>query len=258
MDLLAKQIDRYLHALGAEKYTLQLVHAQGLMRAYRGVKEAKDFDGNMLAWLKAKNAEGYQIYCRPIGWQYVLLDDLTPDNLARAKELAPCVVMETSPANFQAWLRLNAVPGSREEALSICRELADLLGADRGSAEPDHVGRLPAFTNRKEKYRTAKGYPFVKLPVATPVKTSFYPQGGALCLKEHSTPLLNGMNAPVHHAGHDRSRSDFNLACMLIRQGKTDGHIREQLERLSEKAQGRKDDYIGRTIANARKAVTRC
>ncbi len=265
MENITRQIlARYFEALGAETYLLRLVHTQGAAPAMGGVRTVAEIL-KQTEWLKLKNLEGYQIYCRPIGWQYVLIDDLPPETLPRANELSPCIVMETSPNNFQAWLRLATVPNTREEALSVCRELAELLGADKGSAEPDHVGRLPSFTNRKEKYRTAKGFPFVRLLVSKKNISSFSPKGGRVLKEEtpvHTPPLSNGaaLSAPVQSPkkSNDRSAADFNLACMLIRQGKSDEHIREQLEHKSEKAQGRRGDYIGRTIANARKAVTRC
>jgi hypothetical protein len=256
MELLQKHIDRYLAALEASEYVLQLVHAPGLLRPYRGTVTAEAFGmAERLKWLRAKNMEGYQIYARPVGWRYVLLDDITPEALPHALQLRPCIVMETSPKNYQAWLRLEEEPGSRAEALAICRELAGMLGADRGSAEPDHVGRLPGFTNRKEKYRMAKGFPFVRLWQAQPCLTPFQPKGTfepAQSAPVHGYPSNNGV---LNGAGQDRSRADFNLACMLVRQGKSDAHIRERLEATSEKAQGRRDDYIGRTIYNARRAV---
>ncbi|WP_375562147.1 hypothetical protein ACE193_06240 [Bernardetia sp. OM2101] len=57
--------------------------------------------------------------------------------------------------------------------------------------------------------------------------------------------------------GIDRSRQDFNTCCMLIRQNKTDEFIRNELLKNSEKAQGRRDNYIDTTIKNARKRLNR-
>jgi hypothetical protein len=56
-------------------------------------------------------------------------------------------------------------------------------------------------------------------------------------------------------SGPDRSLIDFNVCCMMIRQGKSDSEIRAYLETITTKQNDRKDDYIGKTIANARKVA---
>ena len=58
-------------------------------------------------WLKAKNMEGAAVYIRPFGEHRLsLIDDLKPETLQRLKSegFQPCLVVQTSPNNYQAWL----------------------------------------------------------------------------------------------------------------------------------------------------------
>ena len=244
-------VDNTLVATNASAYLIRLIHETQ-------VPITKRVDPLQLLkevpYYQAKNREGYNVYFRPVGYEFVLLDDLHRETLSELARLKPCLLLETSPGNYQAWVRLREVPQAREEAVNICQELAVLLAADMGSAEPDHVGRLPGFTNRKPKHRREDGfYPFVKLHKWEARESDFSPQGG-----------LVGQINPVtgHHRktdDHDRSRADFNLCCMLVSQGKTDDFIRHQLETTSQKAKEvrRSFDYIGKTIRNARARLGR-
>jgi hypothetical protein len=121
----------------------------------------------------AANAQGAAIYirlgpgCRTRHPGIVLLDDL--DNQALAgldgQGFAPCLVVETSPGNFQAWvrlLRIGSIPYELAHAAS--RALAARFDGDPRAVSPLQPGRLPGFTNRKEKYAAADGrYPFVRM-----------------------------------------------------------------------------------------------
>ncbi len=77
---------------------------------------------------------------------------------------APAVVVETSPANFQAWLK-HPEKLSKEIGTAAARALARRFGGDPGAADWRHFGRLSGFTNKKPAYRDpATGlHPFVKL-----------------------------------------------------------------------------------------------
>lgn len=235
-------LTRYMDALNAEKYTVQLTHPVG-----KPVRLTLNRSGLLKTakYLLHKNACGYNIYARPVGYGYVLLDDLKRDVLTELAKLKPCLLLETSPGNYQAWVILPVAPGSREQAVSICQELAQRFAADPGSAEPDHIGRLPGFTNRKEQYRNGQGlYPFVKLHGAEHRISLYTPKGGLCEIKRESKAKT---------VGHDRSRSDFRFVCGLIFQRKPDELIAEALRLSSEKARQRGDEYINRTIINARR-----
>jgi hypothetical protein len=244
-------VENTLTALDASEYIVRLIHQiqPPINKRLEPTQLLKE-----IPYYQAKNREGYNIYFRPVGYEFVLLDDLSREALFELAKLKPCLLIETSPANYQAWVRLKAIPQSREEALQICKELAATLAADMASAEPDHIGRLPGFTNRKPKHRKPDGlFPFVKLHKWEARESDFSPRVG---LVGQTNP------ANVHRSktgDRDRSREDFNLCCMLINQGKPDHFIWQQLEATSQKAKEvrRSYDYIGKTIKNARTKMER-
>jgi hypothetical protein len=250
-----KAVTSYLLALQTDSYVIQLVHSDSKQFKARRVIWRPETLGKAetIDYLRHMNANGYHIYCRPVGYQYVLIDDIKPGMLSQLEQAKPCLIMRTSPNNYQAFLLLPEIPSSREIAVSVCKEACSAFGGDIGSAEPDHVGRLPGFTNRKEAYRSAQGqFPYVELYKAEHQYTNFSPQG-APCAQ---IALVTPASVPVQKSSvPDRSRQDFNEVCKLIRQGKTDEQIRRIMESVSEKARGRRDDYIGRTINNARRIL---
>ena len=117
--------------------------------------------------LKRSNKLGSAIYIRgprDRDHDLILVDDIQAFTPARmeADGLKPAVVVETSPGNFQAWVRLGEpVPADvRREAAMI---LAERYGGDTAAADAHQSGRLAGFTNGKPEHRTAKGSPFVLL-----------------------------------------------------------------------------------------------
>jgi len=94
-----------------------------------------------------------------------LVDDLKADTFVRMKAdgFAPAAVVETSPGNFQAWLKhgevLDEMTSTRAAKL-----FAERYGGDPGSADWRHFGRLAGFTNPKPSRRLASGLqPFARL-----------------------------------------------------------------------------------------------
>ena len=115
-----------------------------------------------IAWLKRQNAGGDDIYIRPKGSVGLLfVDDLAAAAVARlrAEGLAPAVVVESSPGNFQAWVRVSITPIAPALASAAARELAVRYGGDPQSAAWRHYGRLAGFTNRKPSRRQPTGLP---------------------------------------------------------------------------------------------------
>jgi RepB DNA-primase from phage plasmid len=124
-----------------------------------------------IGWLRHENWDGRNIYVRPQGEHNLsLVDDLKAGNLVQMEQagFTPAVVIETSPCNFQAWLK-HPEQLSKEMGTAAARALAVKFGGDRGAADWRHYGRLAGFTNRKEKYRddSTSLYPFVKVIQAT-------------------------------------------------------------------------------------------
>ena len=72
---------------------------------------------------------------------------------------------ETSPGNFQAWIRLIAsgtVPYTTMNV--IASYLADAFDGDPRAVSPRQPGRLPGFTNRKPKHVKEDGsFPFTRI-----------------------------------------------------------------------------------------------
>jgi hypothetical protein len=119
--------------------------------------------------MRLQNLQGRNVYVRPHGeHDLTMVDDLKRESIDRmfASGFKPAVVVETSPGNFQAWLKHSRVL-SREVSTSAARALADEFGGDKGAADWRHFGRMAGFTNRKVKYQSEDGlFPFVRLHAA--------------------------------------------------------------------------------------------
>jgi RepB DNA-primase from phage plasmid len=121
-------------------------------------------------WLKHQNQAGRNIYVRPNGeHQLSLVDDLKREAVGAMKRsgFQPALVLETSPGNFQAWMKHpEALP--KDLGTAVARALAEKFGGDTGAADWRHFGRLAGFTNRKPKYLDIQTglYPFVRLSEA--------------------------------------------------------------------------------------------
>jgi hypothetical protein len=122
-----------------------------------------------LDWLASENAKGHHIYIRPSGLsQLTLIDDLTRNSLKRLIDTGytPACVVETSPGNFQAWLK-HAWSLTAQEGTVAAKILAERFGGDPNSADWRHFGRLAGFTNPKPQYRLPNGlFPYSQLKFA--------------------------------------------------------------------------------------------
>jgi RepB DNA-primase N-terminal domain len=95
-----------LDAMGAASFDLGVKRLNGtmLLRQGWGAKQVL----KALLWLRRENLNHGHIYIRPAGAHGLsLLDDLTAASVARMKAegFAPAALVESSPGNFQAWLR---------------------------------------------------------------------------------------------------------------------------------------------------------
>jgi len=168
-ELTARAVDRQLRAMGAERYDIGLIHQvtdRPIPRLYTHEQAL-----HAVGWLRARNAEGYNIYVRPLADEgmnvgLVLVDDLSADRIAQMHRdgFGPAAVTETSPGNYQAWVRLADRPIAADLATVAARELMERYGGDPASADYKHYGRLAGFTNRKPERAQPNGLqPFVKL-----------------------------------------------------------------------------------------------
>jgi hypothetical protein len=153
-----------LAAMGGSAFELGVLRADGTM-LLRAPVESR-FVARALAWLRHENACGGHIFVRPAGLSpLILVDDLGAEAVALMKRTGfePAALVETSPGNFQAWLK-HERPLDREIAREAARALAERFGGDPSSASWRHFGRLAGFTNQKPSRRLASGRaPFVLL-----------------------------------------------------------------------------------------------
>ena len=156
--------DRSLEAIQRQ------VTALDVPRFEVGIREAKT--GQMMnrewsraeleqsaAWLKRMNAKGNDVYIRPAGEHgLVLVDDLKPQALERMKAegFAPAATIETSPGNYQAWVKLSDKPLSADVRRIAAQGLAKQYGGDSR-----HYGRLAGFTNQKPQHARDGRQPYV-------------------------------------------------------------------------------------------------
>jgi hypothetical protein len=153
-----------LEAMGATSFDVGVKRFDGTMilREGWGAKQVL----KALLWLRRENLNQGHIYIRPAGLHGLsLVDDLTAAAIQRMKAegFASAAVVESSPGNFQAWLKHGQV---LTEALSTqaAKQLAERFGGDRGIADWRHFGRLAGFTNPKPNRRLASGLqPFARL-----------------------------------------------------------------------------------------------
>jgi len=165
---------RQLAAMPCRLYEVRLIHS-GSRKPYPGVRQWSALqlsDPATVGFLRIRNREGYDVYFRPYAGDhnagYILLDldDPAPGILAhlRAQGHEPCVVVETSPGRWQAWIRVSTEPLLPAPATLIAKRLAQIYDADRASADWRHLGRMSGFTNRKPQRCRADGLPpWVKL-----------------------------------------------------------------------------------------------
>lgn len=148
------------------------VYEVGIFDMAKDVMHTRVYDRATLlrsvGYLRQRNATGANLYIRPAGEHaFSLIDDLNAASVAALAEkgFRPCVVIETSPGNFQAWVnhgqKLPAALGTE-----AAKTLAENFGGDPGAAAWRQYGRLAGFTNRKPKYELDGKFPFCRLKTA--------------------------------------------------------------------------------------------
>jgi hypothetical protein len=173
MDRTRIAVSRMLQALGAPAYDLGVLSERGMLPGLAALTESRVL--SKLSLLKAHNARGSHIYVRPSGeHRFTVLDDLAYDSVQNmvAEGYEPCVVVETSPNNFQAWLKHDHTYPTRLSTF-VAQTLAERFHGDPSAADWRRFGRLPGFTNCKSKYLRPDGlFPFVLLRDATGIQYS--------------------------------------------------------------------------------------
>lgn len=281
MDKTVVAVRRQVTAMGCDVFEVGLFkpHAQN-----GAVMLPRTWDADTLlrslAWLRRENRDGRSIYIRPKGEHNLsLVDDLTRDAVAAMKRggFSPALVVETSPRNYQAWLK-HPEQLHKELSTAAARTLAEKFGGDRGAADWRHFGRLAGFTNRKQKYMDATTalYPYVKLIEAEGRIYSAAPRFLAgvnrtfeerkaerdrlrnqlMCGETHhcrDLKSIEAFRANPRYAG-DGTRIDLAYALYAFSRGATEDDVRAAISSrdLSHKgSKKRQDEYVERTLKKA-------
>ena len=283
MDWTARAVERQIRAMGCEMFELGLFNPE--IRDQGPVMIPRTWDAETLVrsvpWLRRENCGGRNIFCRPKGEHNLsLIDDLNAAAVAEMKRsgFGPTLVVETSPKNFQAWLKHpRALP--LELSTAVAKELAVKFGGDSGAADWRHFGRLAGFTNRKTKYCDVVSglYPFVHLvessgrgyPAAEQFVVSVEKEverrrdrrertaKNFAISAPHRSKDINEFRSDVRY-GSDGTRVDLAYAIYALAHGSSVNQIELALRSrdLSHKgSEKRQDDYIERTIKKAFAAV---
>lgn len=177
-----RQVESFVEALGCATFDVGQVFPPraGQARGFGRWSEPLD-RGQIITALPqcaAANACGGAIFVR-VNEQaghpgIILLDDLTAGAVQRLAEegFTPSAVIETSPGNFQAWIRL--VPEDETIVRATVKAAIDYLvgrfGADPRAVSPVQPGRVPGFLNRKDRHLSADGsFPWVRLRTVNPL-----------------------------------------------------------------------------------------
>lgn len=280
MDRTYLAIRRQLEGMGCQKYDIGIRDASGkgmMSRLWRRDEVLKS-----VAFLKKANFNGADIYIRPAESEgLILIDDLGLGTLARmdAEGCNPAVIIQTSPQNYQAWVRVSRDQVDTRLATQVAKLLAERYGGDPNSADWRHYGRLAGFTNRKPLYRcpyvlaercngaTAKRATELLAEAQKRVEEA----EASTVAKRTATPIhtpLKGDYEPVSYAisfyrtlarkyagSYDPSRADCMVASDLLRMGLKPEQVSSILEETSPDLASRKEghvgDYLARTIAAA-------
>ncbi len=161
--LTEQAIIRQLDAMGANSYDI----------AVRSERTGQTYIENDLTVeqvlakvpeLRKRNGDLNHIDVQPHGpSSLTFIDDLNEEKLERLKAWGwqPAVVVETSPQNYQAWLK-HARVLTADEAKLASSIITNHAQGDTGAVAVTHMGKLGGFTNPKLKHMNEKGYqPFV-------------------------------------------------------------------------------------------------
>ena len=240
-------------------------------------------------WLKRMNAKGNDVYVRPAGAHgLVLVDDVKPAMLEKMRRdgFAPAAAIETSPGNYQAWVKLSDKSLSADVRRVAAQALAKHYDGDPNSADSRHYGRLAGFTNQKPQHARDGRQPYVlahdcpgKAATAAPAYLERIEQGldRAEAQKERQKRLEALQTAKPGYGSHDPireyqrqaqrlmakygdgadlSRMDWMIAQDMAKGGRftvqdIEKGIRECSPNVESRKAGHTEDYARRTAEKA-------
>lgn len=283
--------DRSLEAIQRQVTALGVRFEVGIRDAKTGQMMNREWSREELEravpWLKRMNARGNDVYIRPAGEHgLVLVDDLKPQALERMKAegFAPAATIETSPGNYQAWVKLSDKPLSADVRRIAAQWLAATYGGDPNSADSRHYGRLAGFTNQKPQYMRNGRQPYVlahecpgKAAIAAPELLERVEQHLAHQEREKRLEALETANTGILGSPYDPvteyqrqaqrlmkrygkdvdfSRLDWMIATDMAKSGRwtleqIERSIRECSPNVESRKAGHVEDYARRTAVKA-------
>ena len=207
-----------------------------------------------LAWARAENSRGADIYARPARgyeWPLLFLDDLTVHIACKAARRYAALAVRTSPAGgCHLWLA-TSVALDEHQRRACQRHLAKLTGADPASTSGEHLGRLAGLRNHKRHgswvnvISPATG----QLP-PWPPPASLLADACSCCAPRHGPARLKP--PPRGHGDHSPSGQDWAWTCRQLQHGMDPEQL---LPLLIQRCQARRgsdaDRYARRTIRAA-------
>jgi hypothetical protein len=218
--------------------------------------EDRELDRLPLAWARAENSKGADVYIRPArgyDWPLLFLDDLPVPLALRAVRHYAALAVRTSPAGgCHLWLATSRDLDERQR--HVCqRHLAELTGADPASTLGEHLGRLAGFRNHKRQG------PWVNvLAAAGDPRPPWHPPD-LLLVADQRCPS-RGTPGYRSRGGVDRSPSgiDWAWTCRQLERGTSSDRVLSLLIARCRQRRGRDAErYAQRTVERATAHVSR-
>lgn len=268
-----KAVLNMINALGISDYEISYIKA-----GRDGKPDGKKITfenglGNLTA-LAGLNVNGHNIYIKPDYSKHsdlILVDDVSKETLEKlyAKSI-PCVSVETSLDNYQVWFKYSRKL-EKNERTELSRYLTEQLGGDKGAIGSERIGRLPGFTNQKEKHRKSGKFPWIGVDIShsgrLPLIESFEDKMESIRKQEYdklakSVPRFNeepstrsakrfndcimGMNGRFN----DASARDFAVCTILLKEGMNPSELKMHLAEFRNDKRNAQD-YAERTVNKA-------
>ena len=243
-------------ALGVDRADLALKLPDGEM-AWQRNRVLEDLP---LAWPRAANARGAEVYIRPargFPWPMVFLDDVAKPLALEAVDRHGGLAIQTSAAGgCHLWIPC-AQALDEEGRHKVQRWLAGKFGADPASVSGEHLGRLAGFKNWKRagcwvNLLCASVAPAMALVIPQDLLESQGPGPGCWAKTSPADPYTR--------TGRDTSPSgmDWGWVCRMLEAGEDPEQVRRDLVAMAWSRRG--DDverYAQRTVESAMRKVGR-
>lgn len=159
-ELTRKAVVAFTQAVGAREYDVRAISPCGKAQSWT-FKIGKLRNIDTIRTLRHWNSKGSEIYIRPMGHRYVLVD-FDDDGYERLRAMVEDGVTihyaaETSPYHVQVWVYIGRETDETRQA-ELSKHLAETYGGDMGATGRNKLGRLPGFFNRKPKHQRRNGH----------------------------------------------------------------------------------------------------